>query len=362
MNSGVKVGPIIKSRNGTQSLLDALMTVEIVVSVKSPSVKTRGQDDTVEGGGVVRRIETDKNSIDKTVAGGGGASTRVEIGSVGEPGGKEIGGTVGQVSVNMAVLVASALSGNNLGESRRAREGGGASGRAASARVERCMRPERGNVRRGGIRAIRSIGDEGRRKGANGVGEDTANLGTEPPGRNHGAARACRVDGEGGDAGTESLIDKAGENARRAQNARRKLRVEVSGRGKGNERRRAKVGRVGWRTRVGEKGGESKAGKAGVALCESRARGRRGEGGGCGLVWIHDEGLVKCGKGGIRRQKEDEEAEGKISSGRQKCGGKVESRSAGGKKKCWFKRVQKPWAKQQLFSPPPVSPPLEPRK
>ena len=85
---------------------------------------------------------------------------------------------------------------------------------------------------------------------------------------------------------------------------------------------------------MGEKGGESKAGKAGVALCESRARGRRGEEGGCGLVWIHDEGLVKCGKGGIRRQKEDEEAEGKISSGRQKCGGKVESRSAGGKKKC----------------------------
>ena len=72
---------------------------------------------------------------------------------------------------------------------------------------------------------------------------------------------------------------------------------------------------------MGEKGGESKAGKAGVALCESRARGRRGEEGGCGLVWIHDEGLVKCGKGGIRRQKEDEEAEGKISSGRQKCGG-----------------------------------------
>ena len=44
---------------------------------------------------------------------------------------------------------------------------------------------------------------------------------------------------------------------------------------------------------MGEKGGESKAGKAGVALCESRARGRRGEEGGCGLVWIHDEGLVR---------------------------------------------------------------------
>ena len=42
---------------------------------------------------------------------------------------------------------------------------------------------------------------------------------------------------------------------------------------------------------MGEKGGESKAGKAGVALCESRARGR-GEERGCGLVWIHDEGLV----------------------------------------------------------------------
>ena len=195
MNSGVKVRPIVESGNRTQSFLDALMTVEIVVSVKSPSVKTRGQDDTVEGGGVVRRIETDKNSIDKTVAGGSGANTRFEIGSVGEPGGKEIGGAVGQVSVNMAVLVASALGGNNLSEGRRAREGSGASGGAASARVERCMVTERGNVRRGGTRAIRSIGDEGRRKGANGVGEDTANLGTEPSGRNHGAARACRIDG-----------------------------------------------------------------------------------------------------------------------------------------------------------------------
>ena len=130
--------------------MDALMTVEIVVSVKSPSVKTRGQDDTVEGGGVVRRIETDKNPINKTVAGGGGANTRFEIRSVGETGGKEIGGAVGQVSVNMAVLVASALGGNNLGESRRARKGSGASGRAASAGVERCMVPERWNVRRGG--------------------------------------------------------------------------------------------------------------------------------------------------------------------------------------------------------------------
>ena len=67
MNSGVEVRPIIESGNRTQSLLDALMTVEMVVSVKSPSVKTRGQDNTVEGGGVVKRIETDKNSIDKTV-------------------------------------------------------------------------------------------------------------------------------------------------------------------------------------------------------------------------------------------------------------------------------------------------------
>ena len=84
MNSRVKVGPIVESGNRTQSFLDALMTVEIVVSVKSPSVEARGQDDTVEGGGVVRCIETDKNSIDKTVAGGGGANTRFEIGSVGE--------------------------------------------------------------------------------------------------------------------------------------------------------------------------------------------------------------------------------------------------------------------------------------
>ena len=126
--------------------MDALMTVEIVVSVKSPSVKTRGQDDTMEGGGVVRRIETDKNPIDKTVAGGGGANTRFEIGSVGESGGKEVGGTVGQVGVDMAVLVASALGGNNLGESRRARERGGTSGGAASASVERRV----GTERRGG--------------------------------------------------------------------------------------------------------------------------------------------------------------------------------------------------------------------
>ena len=349
MNSGVKVRPIVESGNRTQSFLDALMTVEIVVSVKSPSVEAREQDDTVEGGGVVRCIETDKNSIDKTVASGGGANPRVEIGSVGEPGGKEIGGTVGQVSVNMAVLVASALSGNNLGESRRAREGGGTSGGAASARMERRMRTEGGNVRRGGIRVTRSIGDEGRREKRNGVGEDTANLGTEPPGRYHGAARACRVDGEGGDAGTESLLDKASENARRKQNARRKLRVEVNGGGKGNEGGRAKVGRVGWRTRVGEKGGESKAGKAGVALCESRARGRRSEEGGCGLVWIHDEGLVKCGKGGIRRQKEDEEAEGKISSGRQKCGGKKNV----GSSECRNRGLN-----SNCLAPPRFSPPL----
>ena len=82
---------------------------------------------------------------------------------------------------------------------------------------------------------------------------------------------------------------------------------------------------------MGEKGGESKAGKAGVALCESRARGRRGEEGGCGLVWIHDEGLVKCGKGGIRRQKEDEEAEGRKKMKKPKAKYRVEGRSAGGK-------------------------------
>ena len=59
MNSGVKVRPIVESGNRTQSFLDALMAVEIVVRVKSPSVEARGQDDTVEGGGVVRCIETD---------------------------------------------------------------------------------------------------------------------------------------------------------------------------------------------------------------------------------------------------------------------------------------------------------------
>ena len=293
MNSGVKVGPIIKSRDGTQSPLDALMTVKVVVSVKSPSVETRRQDDTVEGGGVVRRIETNKNPIDKSVAGGGGANTRFEIRSVGETGGKEIGGAVGQVSVNVAVLVASALGGNNLSEGRRAREGSGASGGTAPARVEGCMMTKGGNVRRGGTRDIGSVGDEGGRKRASGVGEDTANLGTEPSGRNHGAARACRIDGEEGDAGVESSLDKAGENARRTQNARRKLRVEVDGGGKGGEGRRAEVRGIGWGTRVGENGGEPKAGEARIALCESRAQGRRGEEGGCGLVWIHGEGLVR---------------------------------------------------------------------
>ena len=332
MDIGVKVGPIIKSRNGTQSLLDTLMTVKIVVSVEGPSVETRRQDDTVEGGGVVRRIETNKNPIDKTVAGGGGANTRFEIRNVGETGGKEIGGAVGQVSVNMAVLVASALGGNNLSESRRAREGSGASGGTASARVEGCMMTKRGNVRRGGTRDIGSVGDEGRRKRASGVGEDTANLGTEPSGRNHGAARACRIDGEEGDAGAESSLDKAGENARRTQNARRKLRVEVDGGGKGGEGRRAEVRGIGWRTRVGEDGGEPKAREARIALCESKAQGRRGEERGCGLVWIHNEGLVKCGKGGIRRQKEDEEAEGRKKMKKPKAKYRVEGRSAGGKK------------------------------
>ena len=44
---------------------------------------------------------------------------------------------------------------------------------------------------------------------------------------------------------------------------------------------------------MSENGDEPKAGEAGVALCESRAQGRRGEEGGCGLVWIHGEGLVR---------------------------------------------------------------------
>ena len=43
---------------------------------------------------------------------------------------------------------------------------------------------------------------------------------------------------------------------------------------------------------MGEDGGEPKAREARIALCESKAQGRRGEEGGCGLVWIHDEGLV----------------------------------------------------------------------
>ena len=43
-NIRVKVRPVVESRNRTQGFLDALMTVEIVVSVKSPSVEARGQD------------------------------------------------------------------------------------------------------------------------------------------------------------------------------------------------------------------------------------------------------------------------------------------------------------------------------
>ena len=95
MNSGVKVRPIVESGNRTQSFLDALMTVEIVVSMKSPSVEARRQDNAVEGGEGVRRIETNKDSIDKTVASRGGANPRVEIGSVGESGGKEVSRAVG---------------------------------------------------------------------------------------------------------------------------------------------------------------------------------------------------------------------------------------------------------------------------
>ena len=151
MNGGVKVRPIVESRNRTQGFLDALMTVEIVVSMKSPSVEARGQDNAVEGGGVVGRVEANKDSIDKAVAGRGGADSRLKVRSVGKSGGKEVSRPVGEVGIDVAILIASALSGDDLGESRRAREGGGTSGGAASASVERRMGTEGRGVGRSGI-------------------------------------------------------------------------------------------------------------------------------------------------------------------------------------------------------------------
>ena len=144
--------------------------------------------------------------------------------------------------------------------------------------MERRMGTEGRGVRRGGIRVTRSIGNEGGSGGRDSVSEDKANFGTEPTGGNHGTARACRVDGEGGNARLEDLIDKAGEDARR------KLRVEVSGGGEGNKGGMAKLGGIGRRARVEEKRSEPKAGKARIALCETGSRGRKGEEGRCGLV------------------------------------------------------------------------------
>ena len=95
MNSGVKVRPIVESLNRTKGFLDALMTVEIVVSMKSPSVEARRQDNAVEGGGVVGRVEANKDSIDKAVASRGGANSRIKVRSVGESGGKEVSRAVG---------------------------------------------------------------------------------------------------------------------------------------------------------------------------------------------------------------------------------------------------------------------------
>ena len=210
----VKIRPVVESRDRTISLGDTLMAIKIVVGMKSPGVKAGGQDDTVERGRVVGDVEMDKDSIDKSVAGRGRTDSNLKIGGVRNPRREEIGRAIRKVGVDVTVFVASALSSDDLGESRRARERDGSSSRAASAIMKGLMRAKARSIGRGGVGGTRSIGRK-RRSGRRGsVGDGMANLRTKPTSGDHGATRACRVEGERRSARLQNSIDKVSESPR----------------------------------------------------------------------------------------------------------------------------------------------------
>ena len=113
--------PVVETGDKAGGAVHALVAMEVMVSVHRPGAKGGRQDNAVIAGRVRRRIEEDEDTVDEAVASGSGASGGVGNGRVSIADRKEVSRAIKEVEVDVAIVGAGLLLGDNLGEGRRSR-------------------------------------------------------------------------------------------------------------------------------------------------------------------------------------------------------------------------------------------------